>query len=208
MPFPTPGADLRYEDPGWDLVEYAGLLCLAEELVLSAEDEAITDGIDILEDLGGGRPPEDVQAFHDGLLAELRGLSPLPSATAQHKAEEAFAQPEEHPLLAGVMSFPCEMHYETIGQAMREVSDMLDYGLSLCFAWEHLLWNEEDALDDAVHRAPLVCRSNRVAEPGTFDRQATRWRAVSRRRGYAQDGQQRADLLAPETSVYGTLGVA
>ena len=90
LPFPTPGSALRYKDPGWDLVEYAVLLCLAEELVLSAEDEAINDGIDILKDLGGGRPPEDVQGFHDGLLAELRGLSPLPSATAQHKAEEAL----------------------------------------------------------------------------------------------------------------------
>ena len=65
-------------------------------------------------------------------------------------AEEAFAQAEEHPLLAQVMSFPCELHYETIGQAMREVSDMMEYGMPLCFTLEGRLWNEEDALESAV----------------------------------------------------------
>ena len=148
LPFPTSGAELRYEDPGWDLVEYAGLLCLAEELALSSEDEAIAGTIDLLEGLG--RPPEDVQGFHDGLVAELRSLGPLPSSTAQRMAEEAFAQAKEHPFLAEVMSFPCELHYETIGQAMREISDMMEYGMPLCFAWEHLLWNEEDALVSAI----------------------------------------------------------
>ena len=150
LPFPTPGADLRYEDPGWDLVQYAAILCLAEEIALSAEDDRIADAIDLLEDLGGGRPPEDLQGFHDGLVAELRGLSPLPAETSRSMAKEAFAQAKEHPLLAVVMSFPCELHYETIGQVMQEVSDMMEYGMPLCFAWEYLLWNEEDALQSAI----------------------------------------------------------
>ena len=145
LPFPTPGAELRYEDLGWDLVEYAGLLCLVEELALSHEDEAIARTSDFLEDLGS--PPADLQRFHDGLVAELRGLGPLASATAQRMAEEAFARAEEHPSLAQVMSFPCELHYETIGQAMREVSDMVEYGMPLCFALEDRVWNEEDALE-------------------------------------------------------------
>ena len=150
LPFPTPGAELLYEDPGWDLVWYAGLLCLAERLALSGKDEAIARTIDLLEDLGGGEPPDNLQGFHDGLLAELRGLAPLASATAQRMAEEAFAQAEEHPLLAEVMSFPCELHYETIGQAMREASDMMEYGMPLCFTLEARLWNEEDALESTV----------------------------------------------------------
>ena len=114
LPFPTPGAELLYEDPGWDLVYYAGLLCVAEKLALSGKDEAIARTIALLEDADGGRPPADLQGFHDGLVAELMGISRLPSATAQRMAEEAFAQAEEHPLLAEVMSFPCELHYETI----------------------------------------------------------------------------------------------
>ena len=73
LPFPTPGADLLYEDPGWDLVQYAGLLCFAERLALSGEGEAIARTIDLLEDLGGGEPPDKLQGFHDGLLAELMG---------------------------------------------------------------------------------------------------------------------------------------
>ncbi len=150
LPFPTPGAELLYEDPGWDLVEYAGLLCLAEKLALSGKDEAIARTIALLEDTHGGGPPDNLQGFHDGLLAELRGLGPLASATAQRMAEEAFAQAEEHPLLAEVMSFPCELHYETIGQAMREVSDMMEYGMPLCFTLEDRLWNEEDALESTV----------------------------------------------------------
>ena len=148
LPFPTPGSALRYKDPGWDLVEYAVLLCLAEELALSAEDESIAETIALLEDAGGA-PPEDLQGFHDGLVAELRGLSPLSPSTVQHMAGEAFAQAEEHPLLAEVMSFPCDLHYETIGQAMEEISGVMEYGMPLCFAWEDLLWNEEGALEGA-----------------------------------------------------------
>ena len=83
LPFPTPGAELLYEDPGWDLVEYAGLLCLAEKLALSGKDEAIARTIALLEDTHGGGPPDNLQGFHDGLLAELRGLGPLASATPQ-----------------------------------------------------------------------------------------------------------------------------
>ena len=150
LPFPTPGAELLYEDPGWDLVQYAALLCLAERLALSGEGEAIGRTIDLLEDLGGAEPPDNLQGFHDGLLAELRGLAPSASATAQRMAEEAFDRAEEHPSLAEVMSFPCELHYETIGQAMREVSDMMEYGMPLCFTLEDRLWNEEDALDSAI----------------------------------------------------------
>ena len=148
LPFPTPGAELRYEDPGWDLVEYAALLCLAE--ALSDEDEGIARTIGLLEDTGGAHPPEDLQGFHDGLVAKLRGISSFPSSTAQRMAEETFAQAKEHPLLAGVMNFPCEIHYETIGQAMQEVSDMMHYGMPLCFRLEDILWNEEDALERAV----------------------------------------------------------
>ena len=150
MPFPTPGGELLYEDPGWNLVLYAGLLCLAEKLGLSGKDEAITRTIALLEDADGGRPPADLQGFHYGLVAELMGISRLPSVTAERMAEEAFAQAEEHPLLAEVMSLPCELHYETIGQAMREVSDMMEYGMPLCFTLEDRVWNEEDALESAV----------------------------------------------------------
>ena len=150
LPFPTSGAELLYEDPGWDLVQYAGLLCLAERLALSGEGEAIARTIDLLEDLGEGEPLDNLQGFHDGLLAELKGLAPSASGTEQRMAEEAFARAEEHPSLAEVMSFPCELHYETIGQAMREVSDMMEYGMPLCFTLEDRLWNEEDALESVI----------------------------------------------------------
>ncbi len=53
-------------------------------------------------------------------------------------------------MFAEVMSFPCEVHYETMGQAMQEVIYVLEYGTTLCFAWEELAWKDEDAFEDAI----------------------------------------------------------
>ena len=147
--FPTPGAELRYQDPGWDLVEYAGWLCLTQQLALSGEDEGIARAIHQLEDESGGGPPEHLRGLHNDLVSELRGLVHLQPSTAQQMAQEAFARSMEHPLLEGVMSFPCEVHYETVGQAMQEVTDMLDPGMTLCFIWEELAWKDEDAFENA-----------------------------------------------------------
>ena len=147
--FPTPGAELSYEDPGWDLVEYAVLLCLAQELAVSGEDEGIARAIDQLGDEAGGGPPEHLQGIHDGLVSELRGLDSLRPSTAQGRAKQAFARANEDPLLEGVMGFPCEVHYETMGQAMQEVIDVIEPGMTLCFAWEEFAWKDEDAFETA-----------------------------------------------------------
>ena len=48
------------------------MLCVAGELAPSGEAKDIADDIDTLEDVVG-RPPEDLQGFHDGLMAALRG---------------------------------------------------------------------------------------------------------------------------------------
>ncbi len=147
--FPTPGAELSYEDPGWDLVEYAVLLCVAQELALSDEDEGIARAIYELEDGAGDGPPEHLQGFHNELVSELRSLDRSNPATVQEEGQETFSRAKDHLLLEEVMSLPCEVHYETMSHAMQEVIDVLDYGATLCFAWEQLAWRDEDAFETA-----------------------------------------------------------
>ena len=168
--FPTPGAELSYEDPGWDLVEYAVWLCLAQKLALSAEDEGIARAIYQLEDEAGGGPPEHLQGLHDDLVSELRGLLHLQPPTAQEMAQEAFARAKEDPLLEGVMRFPCEVHYETMGQAMEEVIDVFETGMILCFAWEELAWKAEDAFETTFEAERRPCASHSRGRAGARSR--------------------------------------
>ena len=146
-PFPTPGFDQLSENGGWELVQYAAVLCLAEDVLLSGEDGAT----DILEreDVD---PPENLRGFHDGLVDELKSLRGLPPGDAQRIAREAFGRAEQHPVLTEVMSFPCEVHYDTMGQAMREVGDAMEYGFVICEAWDVLLSNREGGVAEAIRR--------------------------------------------------------